>query len=294
MAPELPTIYENPRFDHATPTLQPVIQRALRFGAILGLEWGTLTLIEGAPRYVKYASVAVAVLALAVLESWPWLRMRGRYWFSGLMGSLVAIYVAVFAYAELHQAPAAHQDPGRPATTSRDAPEPRGDTARAYEETDVLKNPDRKTEESPPKAKAKSVFLGLTDERRWQIMKAVVDGPPSSNDGTYNCQIIQSFNNDNSSEAIKSRAIYSELQQPLFYAGWRFTQGSKTFIPRGFTIIADSRASPSWTCATRLKDLLVSFNVGPVSLRVDVDITNPDSCSRKNCLEVLIGKLDNP
>jgi hypothetical protein len=29
--PELPVIYENPRFDAATPTLQPVINRAIRW-----------------------------------------------------------------------------------------------------------------------------------------------------------------------------------------------------------------------------------------------------------------------
>lgn len=31
---ELPVIYENPRFDAATPTLKPVIDRAIRFGRL--------------------------------------------------------------------------------------------------------------------------------------------------------------------------------------------------------------------------------------------------------------------
>jgi hypothetical protein len=44
--PELPVIYENPRFDKATPTLWPVVNRAVRFGAVMMMEWGTLTLIE--------------------------------------------------------------------------------------------------------------------------------------------------------------------------------------------------------------------------------------------------------
>jgi len=90
--PELPIIYENPRFDKATPTLQPVINRAIRFGGVLMLEWGTLTLIEDSPRYLKYATVVIAVLILAVHESWPWLRMRGKYWYPSLMGTLVIGY----------------------------------------------------------------------------------------------------------------------------------------------------------------------------------------------------------
>ncbi len=77
-APELPVIYENPRFDAATPTLQPVINRAIRYGAVLMIEWGTLTLIEDAPRYLKIATLVIAVLVLAVHESWPWLRARRR------------------------------------------------------------------------------------------------------------------------------------------------------------------------------------------------------------------------
>lgn len=99
--PELPVIYENPRFDAATPTLKPVFDRAIRFGAILMLEWGTLTLIEDAPRYLKWVTVVIAVLILAVHESWPWLRMRDRRWYPSLMGSLILAFISVCAYAEI-------------------------------------------------------------------------------------------------------------------------------------------------------------------------------------------------
>jgi hypothetical protein len=44
--PLLPVIYENPRFDFATPTLWPVFDRAIRFILVALMEWGTLTLIE--------------------------------------------------------------------------------------------------------------------------------------------------------------------------------------------------------------------------------------------------------
>lgn len=98
-APEMPVIYENPRFDAATPTLQPVINRAIRYGALLMLEWGTLTLIEDAPRYLKIATVVIAILVLAVHESWPWLRMRDKRLYPILMGILIVGYVGIFGYA---------------------------------------------------------------------------------------------------------------------------------------------------------------------------------------------------
>jgi hypothetical protein len=99
--PELPIIYENPRFDTATPTLQPVINRAVRFGAVVMLEWGALTLMEDASRDLKYGTVVIAVFILAVHESWPWLRMRNKYWYPSLMGALIAGYAVIFGYAAL-------------------------------------------------------------------------------------------------------------------------------------------------------------------------------------------------
>jgi hypothetical protein len=103
--PELPIIYENPRFDRATPTLLPVINRAIRFGAVLTLAWGTLTLMEDASRYLRYGTAVIAVLILAVHESWPWLSIRGRFWYPSMMGFLIAGYAVIFGYAELTAAP---------------------------------------------------------------------------------------------------------------------------------------------------------------------------------------------
>src|ERR1700730_3140908 len=97
--PELPVIYENPRFDKATPTLYPVLNRSIRFGAVMMLEWGTLTLIEDSPRYLKFATIAVAGLVLGVHESWPWLRMRDWRWYPSLMAIFITSYFAIFAYA---------------------------------------------------------------------------------------------------------------------------------------------------------------------------------------------------
>jgi hypothetical protein len=107
MPTELPVIYENPRFDAATPTFWPVINRAIRYGAFMMAEWGSLTLIEDAPRYLKIATVVIAVLILAVHESWPWLRMRNKYLYPILMAVLVLAYTGIFGFA-FYTEPAKH------------------------------------------------------------------------------------------------------------------------------------------------------------------------------------------
>jgi hypothetical protein len=111
MAPELPVIYENPRFDAATPTFWPVINRAIIFGAVLGVEWGSLTLIDEAPRYLKFATFGIAVLILAVHESWPWLRMRDKRLYPASMAALIVAYVAIFAYASIAEPAKPHAVP---------------------------------------------------------------------------------------------------------------------------------------------------------------------------------------
>lgn len=103
MEPTLPVIYENPTFDASTPTLKPVIDRAIRFGAVMMLEWGTLTLIEETPRYLKISTVVIAALILAVHESWPWLRMRNKYIYPVFMLILIVTYIIIFCYALLTQ-----------------------------------------------------------------------------------------------------------------------------------------------------------------------------------------------
>jgi len=115
--PELPVIYENPRFDKATPTLWPVFDRATRFTLVILIEWGTLTLIEDSPRYVKFATVIVAVLGLAVHESWPWLRMRDWRWYPSLMVTLIVGYLALFFYALYAEPQKAHGNTGAETVT---------------------------------------------------------------------------------------------------------------------------------------------------------------------------------
>jgi hypothetical protein len=80
------------------------------------LEWGTLTLIEDSPRYLKYATVVIAVLLLSVHESWPWLRMRGKYWYPSLIVGLLAIYFGIFIYAEMTGISKGHPLPGSPSS----------------------------------------------------------------------------------------------------------------------------------------------------------------------------------
>lgn len=124
MPPEMPVIYENPRFDAATPTLRPVFDRAMRAGLVLMLEWGTLTLIESAPPYLKWATVVIAILGLSVHELWPWLRMRDKRWYPALMGGLILAFVGICGYAVLTEPQSHHIASVTPVQPTRPTPPP--------------------------------------------------------------------------------------------------------------------------------------------------------------------------
>jgi hypothetical protein len=104
-APELPVIYENPRFDQFTPTFKPVLDRVIRFSAVMAIEWSTLGIMEDSPRYLKWATVIIAASILAVHESWPWLRLRGRLWYPIPMTALLISWLSVAGYAFTHFPP---------------------------------------------------------------------------------------------------------------------------------------------------------------------------------------------
>jgi hypothetical protein len=77
----------------------------MRAGLVLMLEWGSLTVIETAPPYLKWATVIIAILGLAVHESWPWLNMRDRRWYPALMGGLVLAFIGICGFAVLTDPP---------------------------------------------------------------------------------------------------------------------------------------------------------------------------------------------
>lgn len=135
----------------------------------------------------------------------------------------------------------------------------------------------------------KSKILSLDDGRRFQIIKAMTDGMPGANPG---CEVTEAFLDD---EPARQRPleIWSEIQQPLFYAGWRYNQMRKAFIAPGISIVVGGQSGHGHECCRLLKDLLDGLNVRPVTLRVDEG--SPDLAACKNeCIEVTIGKLELP
>jgi hypothetical protein len=135
----------------------------------------------------------------------------------------------------------------------------------------------------------KSKWLQIDDVRRWQIVKTLVDA--LANTAQHGCTVFQTVEPDG---GAKSSEVWGEVQQPLFYAGYRFTQGSKTFFSPGYTIVAAAKTTPAAVCATRLKDLLDGLNVSPVSIRFDATSPSLASCPENNCIEITIGKLESP
>lgn len=86
--------------------MSPSFQAAVRFIAVIGVEWSTLTLIESAPVWVKIATFILAVAVLGTLEFRSWLQSRGKWAFATLLGGLIAVYLIVFALALFWTAPA--------------------------------------------------------------------------------------------------------------------------------------------------------------------------------------------
>lgn len=86
--------------------MSPSFQAAVRFIAVIGVEWSTLTLIKSAPVWVKIATFILAVAVLGTLEFRSWLQSRGKWAFATLLGGLIAVYLIVFALALFWTAPA--------------------------------------------------------------------------------------------------------------------------------------------------------------------------------------------
>jgi len=81
------------RFTKQTPALIPVILRAFRAGAVLSLDWASLTYIEHAPAYVVLGIAIDSALILGVLESRDWLAFKGRYYFRTSLAVLMVAYL---------------------------------------------------------------------------------------------------------------------------------------------------------------------------------------------------------
>ena len=156
---------------------------------------------------------------------------------------------------------------------------------RSLEETTSLLNATR------ARLGPQSPVLKLDDARRWQVVKSMVEGMPSSTQ--QGCIVDQAFDNRNQADYHRSADIWGEVEEPLFFAGWRFTQVSKAFFPPGISITVGAKSGYAHECATRLKDLLDGLNIRPSIMRVDDGAADLTTCSNQ-CIEVTIGKLDAP
>lgn len=137
----------------------------------------------------------------------------------------------------------------------------------------------------------KSPIIGLDDAKRFQIIKAMTDGMDSPE-----CQVMQAF--PPSTPALqRTFETWGEIQQPLFYAGWRFHGVTVAFIPSGISIVVGAAKGFGHECGRRLKDLLDGLNVRPVNLRIDEGSSDLAACKSENkneCVEVTVGKLESP
>ena len=214
MAPELPVIYENPRFDFATPTLKPVFDRAIRFGSVLMLEWGTLTVIEDAPRYLKYATVIIAILVLAVHESWPWLRMRNKRLYPAFMAVLILAYAGIFGYAFITEPLKPHAVAGAPTTIA-------------------LPNP------SPPVAAIIDRRKNLINDAsaKWGIISGLHDAFKRGNLPKCEISIVRY-------QLPYAEVMSDDLKETLGVADWPFQERfATTQLPRGLTVKSSDRNS---------------------------------------------------
>lgn len=77
----------------------PSFATAIRFVAVLGVEWSTLTLLEPSPAWIKIGTLVLGVVALAILEFRPWLDKQWRYAFVAAMTALLVVFAGILSVA---------------------------------------------------------------------------------------------------------------------------------------------------------------------------------------------------
>jgi hypothetical protein len=139
---------------------------------------------------------------------------------------------------------------------------------------------------------AKSPVLGLDDTRRGSLAKSMMNS--SGVDGGI-CQVTLNLHNDQSSpDSKKSIEMWSEWQEILYVAGWRFLQsGNRTLFPPGISIYVGASSGPTFTCATHLKDFLESLNIEPVTIHINESTADLIAC-KNECIQVAAGITSSP
>jgi hypothetical protein len=79
--------------------MSPILHTGIRFLAVLGVEWSTLTLLEPSPVGIKIATLALAAAVLGVLELRGRLEPWGKWAFPAGLGTLLGAYVLTCALA---------------------------------------------------------------------------------------------------------------------------------------------------------------------------------------------------
>ncbi len=89
-------------YDASTPIFRPLWDRGLRSALVFGIEWASLSLIEDSPSWLKLATMILASLGLAIIESRYFLMLKKRGVFAGLLAVVICIWVALVSYAAYH------------------------------------------------------------------------------------------------------------------------------------------------------------------------------------------------
>ena len=143
----------------------------------------------------------------------------------------------------------------------------------------------------------KSSLLGIDDIRRMQIIKTMSELTREDR-----CSVAVAIGDDTTGkqhyptispghiDENKADILVSELRSALDYSGWIFGQSSKSFFPPGVSIIVGQPSGHIRECALRLRDLLDSFGVQPVNMKVE-DSPDLTAC---HCFEMTVGRLEKP
>jgi hypothetical protein len=137
----------------------------------------------------------------------------------------------------------------------------------------------------------RSPILALEDAQRWRIVKSMIEGLPETKQ--LGCQVLEAFDMRDQADFHRSADVWGEVQVPLFFAGWRFTQVTKAFFPPGVSITVAEKIGYAHECAIHLKELLDEVKIRPSTVTVDEGATELATCNDQ-CIGVTIAKLDTP
>jgi hypothetical protein len=145
------------------------------------------------------------------------------------------------------------------------------------------------TDYTSPQPPQKSRFLGLDDAARWRFVKAFQDTARKKNGDIETCSAVVNMERNKPQVA----ALWEELQQIIYYAGWhnmgggRSTPMDRTFA-NGVTILVGTDNGDAFTCGAALTQSLQAVTSIPVSMRKNQTTQDLNDC-KNECVEIEIG-----